>query len=531
LLFFVSKDSKVRQLGRFVKNCRTVGVGEARRRVVEAAETERIRAELARGPVLTAEERAAQEKAVLPGKIWFEIRLLRKGAGEDEPAAVRSLGEQSYHSEFRIQNSGLINQGSEAEGSAEEYVLFAEEDGWLHPGALFEIARVIGETGAEILYTDEDYYTELPAELKAPWCKPGYGPETMRGCALCDGMLICSKALLKKAGAEGYAGMSLEERREAAIRMAEMARRVERIPKILLYRKIAGGIPRPAIRRYEDPIEGEPLVSILIPNKDHREDLERCIGSIREKTGWPKWEIIIIENNSEEDETFRYYEEIQKDGRIRVIRREGAFNYSAVNNEGFRAAKGELILLLNNDTEVRNPGWMREMIRQAQKKDVGAVGAKLYYPDGTIQHAGIGIGIKMLAGHYFRGFDGESDGYYGRLKYAQEVSAVTAACMMIPRRVYEEMQGLDESYRLVFNDVDLCLRIRGKGYRILWTPGAELTHYESKSRGPDEETEEKKRFFVGETNRFLRKWYKALENGDPYYNPNLTREKEDFSLR
>ena len=287
----------------------------------------------------------------------------------------------------------------------------------------------------------------------------------------------------------------------------------------------------PAVRRVQDPIEGEPLVSILIPNKDHREDLARCIDSIREKTTWPKWEIIVIENNSEDEETFRYYEEIGKDERIRVIRREGRFNYSAVNNAGFREAKGEQILLLNNDTEVVSPDWIQEMLMYAQREDVGAVGARLHFPDGTIQHAGIGMGIRIIAGHYFRGEAGDSKGYYGRLSYAQEVSAVTAACMMIPRRVYEEMHGLDESFSVVFNDVDLCLRIREAGYNIVWTPWAELTHYESKSRGTDTETEEKKRFFVGETNRFLRKWYRVLEEGDPYYNPNLTRDKEDCSLR
>ena len=167
----------------------------------------------------------------------------------------------------------------------------------------------------------------------------------------------------------------------------------------------------------------------------------------------------------------------------------------------------------------------------AQRQDVGAVGVKLYYQDGTIQHAGIGIGIKMLAGHYFRGFAKDNDRYFGRLKYAQNVSAVTAACMMIPRKVYEEMHGLDERFSIVFNDVDLCLRIRQAGYLIVWTPWAELMHYESRSRGPDEDTPEKKRFFVRETNRFLKKWYKVLEAGDPYYNVNLTRWKEDFSLR
>ena len=149
----------------------------------------------------------------------------------------------------------------------------------------------------------------------------------------------------------------------------------------------------------------------------------------------------------------------------------------------------------------------------------------------TIQHAGIGVGIKMLAGHLHRGFAGDDPGYYGRLRYAQDVSAVTAACMMIPRRVYEAVGGLDESFSLVFNDVDLCLRIREAGYLIVWTPWAELIHYESKSRGPDEDTPAKKRFFIRETNRFLRRWHRVLEAGDPYYNPNLTRWKEDFSPR
>ena len=516
-------DGKVRQWLRFVKHCRTVGPGEAKRRIREKAETERIRAELARGPEQTPEERKAQA-AALPRAIRFEIILPGKNAdGKAREEALSSLREQTY-TRFEI---------GETDGEmAEDYAVFMDEDGWLHPGALYEIAKAICETGAEFLYIDEDFFTALPARLNRPWCKPGYGPDTMRGCEVCGAFFACSKALLKKTGAEGYAGMSPEERWDAVIRMAAAAARVERVPKILFYRRVpAGETFLPAVRRVRDPIEGEPLVSILIPNKDHREDLARCIDSIREKTTWPKWEIIVIENNSEDEETFRYYEEIGKDERIRVIRREGRFNYSAVNNAGFREAKGEQILLLNNDTEVVSPDWIQEMLMYAQREDVGAVGAKLYYPDGTIQHAGIGIGIKMLAGHYFRGETGDSEGYYGRLSYAQEVSAVTAACMMIPRKVYEEMNGLDESFSVVFNDVDLCLRIREAGYNIVWTPWAELTHYESKSRGADEDTEEKKRFFVGETNRFLRKWYRVLEEGDPYYNPNLTRDKEDFSLR
>ena len=517
-------DGWVRQWLGFVKHCRTVGPGEAKRRIRETAETERIRAELARGPVLTPEEWKAQAADVLPRAIRFEVILLEKNAdGEAREEALSSLKNQTYP-RYTI--------GTTENDTADDYAVFMEEDGWLHPGALRTIAKAICETGAELLYTDEDSFTGLPTGLNRPWCKPGYGPDTMRGCEMCGAFFVCAKSLLKKAGEEEYAGMSPEERWDAAVRMTAMAARVERIPKILYYRRVkAGEAFLPAVRRVQDPLEGEPLVSILIPNKDHREDLARCIDSIREKTTWPKWEIIVIENNSEEEETFRYYEEIGQDERIRMIRREGRFNYSAVNNAGFREAKGEQILLLNNDTEVISPEWIQEMLRYAQRKDVGAVGAKLVFPDGTIQHAGIGMGIRIIAGHYSRGETGNSEGYYGRLLYAQNVSAVTGACMMIPRRVYEEMNGLDESYSVVFNDIDLCLRIREAGYSIVWTPWAELTHHESKSRGADTETEEKKRFFVGETNRFLRQWYKVLEDGDPYYNPNLSRDKEDFSLR
>ena len=517
-------SSAIRDAARYLHHCRTTGAGDAKRRREEERETERIRAERERWPELSPGERREQENADFP--IRFEIVLLPKGAKEKErETALQSLKAQTY-GQYRI---------GPCEGEPEDgdRLVFMEEDGWLHPAALYEIAKTISETGAEFLYTDEDYFQDRPKGLNQPRYQSGYGPDTMRGCDLTRAFLACSRRLLKAAGAEHYAGMTAEERWDAAVRMASMAKRVERIPKVLFCRRVAadGRIPPPAIRRVQDPIEGEPLVSILIPNRDHREDLKRCIDSIREKTSWTRWEIIIIENNSIDAETFRYYKELEQDERIRVIRREGAFNYSAVNNEGFRAAKGAQILLLNNDTEVISPDWIQEMLRYAQRSDVGAVGAKLYYPDGTIQHAGIGIGIEIAAGHYFRGFPGDSEGYAGRLKYAQNVSAVTAACMMIPRHVYEKMNGLDESYSLVFNDIDLCLRIREAGYLIVWTPWAELTHFESKSRGPEEETEEKKRFFVRETNRFLRKWYRVLEEGDPYYNPNLTRERGDFSLR
>ena len=473
---------------RFVRHLQTTGYGDAKRRLREEQDDERIRKERTR-----------------------EVRLLPEGVVPEIPG----------------------------------YTVFTEPGVRVCSDATAEISRVIQDTGAELVYTDEGQFRihnsqfriqdTVPENAEWTYCfKADYGPDSLRGCNDIGPFFVVKNELVKEAGAEKYAELDEDGKWDAVIRMAETAKKVWHVPKVLYCRQIQNSefrIQNDHLRRVEEPIIGEPLVSILIPNKDHREDLKRCVDSIREKTTYPNYEILILENNSKEEETFRYYEELKADARIRVISREGLFNFSAVNNLGEREAKGEQILLLNNDTEVISPNWIQEMLMYAQRQDTGAVGAKLYYPDGTIQHAGIGIGITVAAGHYHKGFPGGSDGYFGRLKYAQDVSAVTAACMMIPRKVYKEMHGLDENFSIVFNDVDLCLRIREAGYLIVWTPWAELTHYESKSRGSDEETREKKKFFVRETNRFLRKWRRVLEQGDPYYNVNLTRKKEDFSLR
>lgn len=431
---------------------------------------------------------------------------------------IREKQEDERIREARTRKVQLLSQGFEIPG----YTVFKEPERKFHPEAKTEIEKAI-QNGADLIYTDEG----VIGEENTWYFKPDYGPDSLRGCNYIGPFFVCKDELLKEAGIEKNEELDADGKWDAVIRLAGKAKQICHIPKPLYWREKQ----EVSLRRIQDPIQGKPLVSILIPNKDHKEDLKRCVDSIREKTSYPKYEIIIIENNSTEEETFRYYEELKQDERIRVVSREGSFNYSAVNNLGAREAKGEQILLLNNDTEVIAPDWLQEMLMYAQRQDVGAVGAKLYYQDGTIQHAGIGIGIKMLAGHYFRGFPGDSDGYYGRLKYAQDVSAVTAACMMIPRKVYEAMHGLDESFSVVFNDVDLCLRIREAGYLIVWTPWAELKHYESKSRGADEDTPEKKKFFIRETNRFLRKWWRVLDKGDPYYNVNLTRWDEDFSPR
>ncbi len=513
----------VRQAARLVRSCGTLGI---RPTLQMRREDSRIREEQYRPELLSGRERKAQQRKRFPREICFDVYFLRDGkTAEPEENTLRSLREQTR---------GTVRVEPDlSEIAPEDCIVFMEPDAYLHPGTLFECMKAVFAQGADLLYTDEDYYLETPKDLLAPYYKPDYGPDSLRGCNYAGPFLVCRASLLKAAGAGNFAELSAEERWDATLRLAAAAECVVHIPGTMYYRKTASAekIPEPAVRRVKETVQGEPLVSILIPNRDHRDDLKRCVDSILAKTSYSRFEIIIIENNSTEEDTFRYYGELEKDARIRVIRREGAFNYSAVNNLGFREAKGEQILLLNNDTEVLSPDWLQEMLMYTQREDVGAAGAKLLYPDGTIQHAGIGIGILLVAGHWHRGLPGDRAGYYGRLRYAQDVSAVTGACMMIPRRVYEAVGGLDETFPVMFNDLDLCLKIRQAGYLIVWTPFAELTHFESRSRGPDVVTRKKKRFFFRETDRFLRRWRRVIAEGDPYYNPYLTRDREDFSLR
>lgn len=521
-----SRNGWVRRYGRFLRNLPAVGYREGRRRLREAREDGEVEAELSAGIHMTDRER----KRMRHEKISHALRfVVIPWPGENPAEGLRALRDSLEQQTWEAWSWG----STPLPRDPKVYIVFAEKDGFLHPQALRLLARRIEETGAELLYTDEDYYEgELPEGLSRPFCKPDYGPVTFRNCNVIGPFWAASSELIARAGAENLPDLAGECRWEALTGLAEKANRVEHVARVLYWRRIprGGEIPEPEMRRETEPLRERPLVSILIPNKDHREDLLRCVDSIRRST-YENYEILILENNSGEEETFRCYRALEQGGDLRVIPREGPFNYSAVNNLGAREARGEMLLLLNNDTEVLNGDWMEEMLRYALRDDVGAVGAKLYYPDGTIQHGGIGIGIKMLAGHYHRGFAGDSHGYFGRLCHAQNVSAVTGACMMIPRKVYENLGGMDESFPLVFNDIDLCLRMREKGLQIVWTPWAELTHYESKSRGPDEDTPEKKAFFIRETNRFLRRWTGALAAGDPYYNRNLTRWAEDFSLR
>lgn len=277
------------------------------------------------------------------------------------------------------------------------------------------------------------------------------------------------------------------------------------------------------------PVDDSKKVSVIIPNKDHKEDLEKCIASIRCQN-YKNIEILIVENNSCDPETFVLYEKLEQEPDIKVIRWEKPFNYAAVNNYATAQAQGEFLLFLNNDIEFRTPNALMEMLGLCQREGTGAVGIKLYYPDGTIQHAGVVIGYGGIAGHAFLGCDGDSHGYMNRIDCVQNYSAVTAACMMVDRQAYDACGGFDERFEIAFNDIDFCLKIKEYGYDIVYTPYAQAWHYESKSRGA-EDTYRKMKRFNDEVDLFRTKWMHFITQGDPAYNPNLTLDRWDFSLK
>ena len=273
-----------------------------------------------------------------------------------------------------------------------------------------------------------------------------------------------------------------------------------------------------------------PLVSVIIPNRNHREDLEKCLESLKRQS-YAEYEILIVENNSDAPDIFDYYQRLKRsDDRIRILKWNKPFNYSAVNNYAVSHAQGEYLLFLNNDVEFIEPSSVERMAELCCGRDTGAVGIKLLYPDGTIQHAGVVIGYGGIAGHAFLGYDHRSHGYMNRLDCVQEYSAVTAACMMVKRKAFEQCGGFDPDFQIAFNDIDLCLRMGKAGYKIVYTPYATAWHYESKSRGR-EDTIRKMQRFNREVSLFCKRWRKLIRQGDPAYNPNLSLDKWDFSIK
>ena len=492
-------------------------------------------------------------------------------AGPDDETVSRILREyKAKDNRIRIKtldrNAGIAGNTNEALSMARgSWIGLLDHDDMLSPCAIFQIMRFLEKhPDSDMIYTDEDKISADGTEHFQPHLKPDYSPDLLRSNNyICHFLAVRRKTALDAGGfREEFDGA---QDYDFIFRCAEKARRIGHVPEILYHwrthasstsdnpmskmyayeagkRAIEEHLARmhvPGIVRLKKdlgfyrvmyPVQGDPLVSVLIPNKDEKETLEKCLTSVREKSTWKNVEIIVIENNSEDPATFEYYKEIDGKDSVRVIRWEGPFNYSAINNFGARHARGDYLLFLNNDIEVISPGWIEEMLGTCQREDVGAVGARLYYPDDTIQHAGIVLGIGGIAGSMFVGMSRGRGGYLHKAELMQDLSAVTAACMMMDRTVFDAAGGFEEKLSVAFNDVDLCLRVNRLGCYVVYDPYAELYHYESKTRGA-EDTKGKVRRFQNEIEFMRTRWEKQLIQGDPFYNKNLSVAKWNYSLR
>ena len=496
-------------------------------------------------------------------------------AGQDTAVGQHVQARAKADSRIRYQKltenegiAGNTNHGFKL--ATGDYIALLDHDDILHPCALWYTAQAIVEQGADFVYTDEATFEGKVENVVLYHFKPDFMLDNLRSNNYICHLTTFSKVLMEQAGGGERAEYNGSQDYDLFLRLTEKAQKIAHIPHALYYWRsspnstasdisaktycIDAGIAAlkahyarcgvavddvtlipgtPGYYKTDYTMAHPGRVSILIPTCDHIRDLETCVKSIYARTTYPDFEILLIENNSKEEQTFRSYERMRKEhpDTLKVLTWQGkGFNYSALNNFGARYATGEYLLLLNNDTEVITPGWLEEMVMYAQQKRVGCVGAKLLYPDDTIQHAGVGFGIGGVAGHLHKYFPATSDGYMGRLNYVQDVYGDTAACLLIRKEIYDEVHGLDESYAVAFNDVDFCVRVREAGYTNVFTPFAQLYHYESKSRGMEDNPEKQKRF-QGEVLRFQARWGDLLAKGDPCTNPNFDIQREDFSLK
>ena len=475
-------------------------------------------------------------------------QVLQMYADMDERVKVTDLPE----------NYGIAGNTNEALKLASgEFIALLDHDDTLERNALYEVAAKLQEDpGISLIYTDEDKIKDRSCYYFYPNFKPDYDPDLLlRNNYICH-FLVVKTELAKAAGGWNDAYNGAQDY-DFILRCMEHGAKTAHVPMPLYHWRSTGGstsgghgnksyAAEAGRRAIEDhmkrmgyhahtgytsvggwydtqyELSGTPLVSVLIPNKDHTDDLDKCLRSIRDKCSYQNLEIIVIENNSTEAETFAYYERLKTEmPEVRVIRWEKGFNFSAINNFGFRDSHGEYILLLNNDTEFITEDAFERMLGHMSRPEVGAVGVRLLYDDNTVQHAGVLVGGGGLADHPFKGKPDKYPGYMCRSVTTQDVSCVTAACLLVRRSVYEEVGGLDEQLEVAFNDVDFCMKIRAAGHLIVYDANVKLYHYETKSRG-SENTPQKFLRFGAESALLSTRWDILVSFQDPYYNPNLS---------
>ena len=465
------------------------------------------------------------------------------------------------------ENKGISENTNRAfEKCTGDYIALLDHDDVILPNALYENVKAINQYGGDMLYSDEITLDGQLKHLIQFHFKVDYAPDFLRGVNYITHFLVFSKELFEKAGGRENPEYDGAQDYDLILRLSEKAKKICHIPKVLYYwrghsgstakdmsaksyafeagrKAVAAHLERVGLKgkvsiqkyngsyrtRYE--ISGNPLVSIIIPNKDHIDDLSRCVNGIFSKGGWDNIEVIVVENNSQDKRTFDYYDKITAENpKVKIVYYKGDFNFSAICNFGFESARGEHILLLNNDVEFISDGFIKEMLSYSQRKDVGAVGAKLYYPDGTIQHAGVIIGINGSAGHSHKGLQGDTTGDMYRLVTTQNYMAVTGACLMTKAELYREHPLDEENFAVAYNDIDFCLKLYEDGYLNVFTPYSEAYHYESKSRGLDE-TDKPNTRYEREKKNFQDRWGKYFNYHDPYYNPHFTLLYENYGYK
>ena len=510
-------------------------------------------------------------------------QLCLADGSDREHAYVEKVVKEYANADSRIvyqrleQNLGISGNTnaclSLAEGS---YIGLLDHDDILHPEVLYDYVKVINVEGADYLYCDETTFSgDSIDHMLTMHFKPDYAIDNLRANNYICHFSVFHRDLLQ--GEELFRSkFDGSQDHDMILRLTDRAKKIVHVPKLLYYWRshagstaqdigaksyaieaargaVADHLRRHGFRHFKITstrafetifkisyeILGDPKISIVIPNKDHTQDLRRCIDSIFAKTTYENVEVVVVENGSLTPEIFQYYEALKKKPYadcVKVVtcqRAEGeAFNFSRVVNFGVSQTSGDFLVLLNNDVEIITVNWLEELLMYAQRKDVGAVGGKLYFPDRTIQHAGVilGLGAHRTAGHAHYGMSRQNLGYMGRLCYAQDMSAVTGACLMVAKAKFEEVGGFDPSFAVSLNDVDFCLKLRAKNYLNVFTPFCEAYHYESASRG-DDLTGENARRYNEESAHFRKRYKEVLQKGDPYYNPNFTLDKSDFSLR
>ena len=511
-------------------------------------------------------EQLRQDLKKIKGRKTREA-LMKIPDGDTELTSVireYQLKDSRIRYEILKENKSIAeNSNAAMEMATGDFVGLLDHDDTLEPNALYEVAgKICEDDRVDVVYTDEDKINSKGTKHLTPNMKPDFNLDLLRSNNYICHLFVVRRILMEKVGGFRKEFDGAQDY-DFILRCTEEAEKIAHVHKVLYHwrthekstsdnpeskiyafhagrRAVEAHFQRLGIQaeveetcdlgyyRVKYPVIGSPMVSILIPNKDQLQTLKKCLKSIWEKTEYTNYEILIIENNSIEKETFEFYKKIDGRHHVRVLYWDKEFNYSAINNFGATQAKGEYLLLLNNDTEVITKGWMKELLSHCQRPEVGMVGAKLYFPDNTIQSAGTIIGMGGMADHAFVNMDRKKSGYMHRASIQVDMSGVTAACAMVKRSVYEEVHGLEEKLTVAFNDVDLGLKIVTAGYLIVFDPYAELYHYESKSRGVNDEKKER---HAREVKYTQEKWADFLAAGDPCYNQNLTLAKHNFSLR